>query len=87
MRYAHRVLAEQRALVVIYIDDILIFCKTEEEHKHHAQAVFETLREANLRLKASKCSIGTQETTFIGYRITRNGMHAVHIVSDTALGR
>jgi hypothetical protein len=76
MRHMHKVLEKHRAFVVIYVDDILIFSKTEEEHKHHVREVFDTLRKANMRLKESKCKIGTQETTFVGFYITKDGIHA-----------
>mgnify|MGYP006204682025 CR=1 FL=1 len=42
--------------VAVYLDDILIYSKTEEEHYEHIEKVFEVLKENNLFLKLKKCS-------------------------------
>ena len=41
--------------VVIFIDDILIYCKSNEEHEEHLRLILEKLREHNLYAKFSKC--------------------------------
>lgn len=43
--------------VLVYVDDILIFSKTFEEHLKHLGQVFDRLKEANLKLQPAKCSI------------------------------
>ena len=44
--------------VVVFIDDILIFSKDEEEHEEHLRLVLEKLREHQLYAKFSKCEFG-----------------------------
>ena len=41
-----------------YIDDVLVFSQTEEQHVHHLQQVFQHLQGAGLTLRGSKCHIG-----------------------------
>ena len=42
---------------IIYLDDIIIFSRTVDEHLDRLQAVFKKLEQANLRLKPSKCEV------------------------------
>ena len=58
----------------VYIDDIMVHSKTFEEHLIHLEEVFKRLREANLKIKPSKCLFGSRETTFLGYDININGI-------------
>ena len=44
--------------VVVFIDDILVYSKNEEEHKEHLRLVLEKLREHQLYAKFSKCEFG-----------------------------
>ncbi len=41
--------------VQVYLDDVIIYSNNLDEHKRHIKAVFEKIREANLKLKPSKC--------------------------------
>jgi len=41
--------------VQVYLDDIIIYSNNLDEHKRHIKAVLEKIREANLKLKPSKC--------------------------------
>ena len=43
---------------IAYLDDIIIFSKTKEEHLQHLEIIFQRLHEAGLKLKWSKCSLG-----------------------------
>ncbi len=41
--------------VQVYLDDVIIYSNNLDEHKRHIKAVLEKIREANLKLKPSKC--------------------------------
>jgi len=41
--------------VQVYLNDVIIYSNNLDEHKRHIKAVFEKIREANLKLKPSKC--------------------------------
>lgn len=60
--------------VYVYLDDILIFIKSHEEHKSHLRSLFKRLVEYGLRVKASKCIFGVQELIFLGHKISVNGI-------------
>ena len=49
---------------IIYLDDIIVFSKTPEEHLDRFRAVFEQLKKAELKLKTSKCKFFKQELTY-----------------------
>ena len=52
--------------VVVFIDDILIYYKSEEEHELHLRTILGTLREHQLYAKFSKCEFWLQEVGFLG---------------------
>jgi len=52
-----------------YVDDILIHTKTWQEHLIVLRRVFESLREANMTARPTKCIVGSDDVTFVGYRI------------------
>jgi hypothetical protein len=58
--------------VVIFIDDILVFSKTEEEHAEHLRLVLQKLREHQLYAKWSKCEFWLKEVSFLGH-VVSNG--------------
>ena len=62
--------------MVVYLDDILIYSSSFVEHLSHIRAVLDRLREANLRLKATKCQFATHTVKFLGHLITREGLKA-----------
>ncbi|KAL5020837.1 hypothetical protein ScPMuIL_002080, partial [Solemya velum] len=70
----NRVLEECRSFAIAYLDDILIYSKTPEEHIKHIQTVFDKLRENNLRLKLKKCTFFEQETEYLGFLISNKGV-------------
>ena len=57
-----------------YLDDILIFSATIEEHLSHIHQVFDRLRQHRLKLKLKKCSFFKKETRYLGFVITPNGI-------------
>jgi hypothetical protein len=60
--------------VVVFIDDILIFSKTEEEHEKHLRIVLEKLRSNQLYAKFSKCEFWLTELAFLGHVISAGGV-------------
>jgi hypothetical protein len=60
--------------VVVFIDDILIFSKMEEEHEKHLRLVLEKLRSNKLYAKFSKCEFWLTEVTFLGHVISAGGV-------------
>ena len=60
--------------VVVFIDDILVYSKNEEEHKEHLRLVLEKLREHQLYANFSKCVFWLKEVTFLGHVISREGI-------------
>ena len=60
--------------VVVFIDDILVYSKNEEEHKEHLRLVLEKLRELQLYAKFSKCEFWLKEVGFLGHVISREGI-------------
>jgi hypothetical protein len=60
--------------VVVFIDDILIFSKTMEEHEEHLRLVLEKLRSNLLYAKFSKCEFWLTEVTFLGHVISAGGV-------------
>src|SRR5882724_6887507 len=61
-------------LVVIYLDDILIFSNSLEEHRVHVQCVLECLRKCDLHSKPEKCLFHTQKIEFLGFMVTPTGI-------------
>jgi RNase H-like domain found in reverse transcriptase/Reverse transcriptase (RNA-dependent DNA polymerase)/Integrase zinc binding domain/Integrase core domain/Aspartyl protease len=57
-----------------YIDDIIIFSDTIEDHRKHVIEVLERLRQAGLTATGAKCHFGYGEIDFLGYKITREGV-------------
>lgn len=55
--------------VVVYLDDIVVYSQTLDEHIQHLKQVFQVLRENELYVKLEKCSFGQQEVEFLGHRI------------------
>ena len=60
--------------VVVFIDDILIFSKNEEEHDGHLRLVLQKLRENQLYAKLSKCEFWLKEVSFLGHIISEGGI-------------
>ena len=59
---------------IIYLDDIIVFSKTSEEHLVRLRAVFEKFKKAELKLKPSKCKFFMQELTYLGHVGSTNGI-------------
>ena len=60
--------------VCVYLDDILIFSKTEEEHFQHLEQVLSLLEQHDLKAKRTKCELFKPELKFLGHIISAGGM-------------
>ena len=60
--------------MVVFIDDILVYIKTLEDHEKHLRIVLQTLREHQLYAKFSKCEFWLKEVTFLGRIISKDGI-------------
>ena len=61
-------------ICLIYLDDILIFSRTFEEHCQRLSQVFDRLERQTLRLKASKCHLFQEKVTFLGHVVRERGI-------------
>ena len=69
--------------VLVFLDDILVFSKSIEEHKQHLIKVLTKLREAKLYAKLSKCKFFRTEVEFLGHHVGRDG---VRMMQDKVKG-
>ena len=60
--------------VVVFIDDILVYSKSEEDHEKHLRSVLQILREQQLYAKASKCEFWLEEVKFLGHVVSEGGV-------------
>ena len=58
----------------VYLDDILVFSRTPEEHAEHLRLVFSALCEHNLHVKRSKCSFGRSSIEYLGHVVSGSGV-------------
>ena len=60
--------------VSVYLDDILVFSPTLEQHLSHLRAVILRLEEVRLKLKPTKCKFAKQELEYLGHIVSRDGL-------------
>ena len=60
--------------LIMYLDDLLIYSKTQEDHDIHVRKVLERLREYGLYAKLEKCSFDCNEVEFSDYTISSKGI-------------
>ena len=56
-----------------YLDDIIIFSKTEEEHLQHLEEIFVRLRKFGLKMKREKCSFFKKHIQYLGHLVSERG--------------
>ena len=62
------------SFVFVYLDDILIFSQSQEEHEAHLRQLFGRLQEHGLVISLSKCQFGVNEIDFLGHRVNQQGV-------------
>lgn len=76
-RLMNKILAEHIGTICFcYLDDIIIFSKTEEEHKKHLETILTTIENAGLTLKLKKCHFGQTQVELLGYVVSNKGISA-----------
>jgi hypothetical protein len=60
--------------VVVFIDDILVYSRSEEEHEEHLHLALQKLRGNRLYVKLSKCEFWMKQVTFLGHIISKGGI-------------
>ena len=60
--------------VIVFIDDILIYSASEEEHREHLRIVLQTLQDHRLFGKLSKCDFWLSEVRFLGHVVSSDGI-------------
>ena len=75
MDYMNRIFYEYLdKFVVVFIDDILVYSKTEEDHAEHLRMVLRILKERKLYAKLSKCEFWKKEIQFLGHTVSQEGI-------------
>ena len=60
--------------VIIFIDDILVYSRSEDEHELHLQMVLDILREKRLYAKLKKCEFWLDRVPFLGHIVSKEGI-------------
>ena len=60
--------------VIVFIDDILIYSRSEEDHEQHLEAVLQRLREKQLYAKFKKCEFWLETISFLGHVVSKRGI-------------
>ena len=71
---------------IIYLDDIIVFSKTPEEHIERLRGVFQKLADAGLKLKPSKCEFFKAEINYLGHVVSKDGIRTdekkIQVIKD-----
>ena len=59
---------------LIYLDDVIVFSHTEEEHLERMRVIFDRLREHGLKLKPSKCEVFKTEINYLAHHVSKKGV-------------
>lgn len=61
-------------ICLAYLDDIIVFAATWQDHLQRLRQVFQRLREAGLRLHPDKCTLGAKQVGFLGHQVSAEGI-------------
>ncbi|KAH9658749.1 Endonuclease [Citrus sinensis] len=61
--------------VIVFIDDILVYSRSQEEHEEHLRTILQTLRQKQLYAKFSKCEFWLDKVVFLGHVISAEGIY------------
>lgn len=87
-RFMEHCLGELRDVIAIpYLDDVIVFSQTFQEHVEHIRTVLRRLRENGVKLKQKKCKLFKREVSFLGRVVSKEGyrMHPENIKAVTNL--
>ena len=73
-RHMDKILRPFREYACCYIDDIIVFSSSEEEHAVHNARIRDALSRANLSINLDKCNISKQCVNFLGFQISSTGI-------------
>ena len=71
------------SFAMMYLDDIIIFSNTEEEHLAHIEEIFRRLEAADLKMKRSKCDLFKKHIHYLGHLISADGIQPLKDKLDT----
>ena len=61
--------------MIVFIDDILVYSRSQEEHEEHLRTILQTLRQKQLYAKFSKCEFWLDKVVFLGHVISAEGIY------------
>ena len=64
----------KKQFALVYLDDVIIFSKTIEDHIKHIKYVFQLLRQEGLKIKLEKCAFLQKEVEYLGHIVTEDGI-------------
>lgn len=70
--------------LLVFVDDILVYSKTKEEHEDHRKVVLQLLREHKIYTKINKCEFFQTQVHYLGHAISKEGM-AIHLKNIKAI--
>ena len=62
------------SFAIAYLDNIIMFSKTPQEHLSHIRKVFKKLKSAKLSMKMSKCNFFSKDTQYLGHILSATGI-------------
>ena len=64
----------RKRFCLVYLDNIVVFSASFEEHMEHLEEVLQRLQAAGLKVKPSKCQLGRQRVGFLGHIVSQEGV-------------